>query len=120
MFYPRSSKSKINILLIVSDDSMNIKIFFQNIRNRFTPQPELSDEVVLKFLNVLEQVRAEDLSCTDMYARLDQFVEDELKGMDAEKIAPLIHEHLDMCGECCEEYEALLAVVENTNEELKN
>jgi len=96
---------------------MKIKNFFQNIRNKISPQPELSDEVVLKFLDILEQVRAEEMSCTDLYARLDQFVEDELKGVDAEKIAPLIHEHLDMCGECCEEYEALLSVVEHTNEE---
>ncbi|KAA0276833.1 MAG: hypothetical protein DPW18_09750 [Chloroflexi bacterium] len=93
---------------------MKIKNLFQQIRNRFNPQPEMTDEVAVKFLKVLEQARAEDWSCTDIYARLDEFVENELKGVDAERIAPLIHEHLDICNECCEEYEALLAVVENT------
>jgi predicted anti-sigma-YlaC factor YlaD len=29
---------------------------------------------------------------------------------------PLIREHLDNCSECCEEYEALLDVVEKTDE----
>ena len=96
---------------------MNIKSLFQRIRNKFNPQPELTDEVILKFLHVLEQARADDLSCTDMYARLDEFVDSELKGVDADKITPLIHEHLDMCSECCEEYEALLSVVENTKEQ---
>lgn len=95
---------------------MNIKKLFQQIQNRFKPQPELTDEVVLKFLNVLEQARAEELSCTDMYARLDEFVENEMKGIAPEQITPLLEEHLDICNECCEEYEALLAVVENTKE----
>lgn len=95
---------------------MNIKKLFQQIQNRFKPQPELTDEVVLKFLNVLEQARAEELSCTDMYARLDEFVENEMKGIDPDQITPLLEEHLDICNECCEEYEALLAVVENTKE----
>lgn len=71
----------------------------------------------MRFLKVLEQVREEDLSCADMYARLDEFVEAEIKeGTDTEKITPLIHEHLDMCSDCCDEYEALLAIVENTQE----
>lgn len=95
---------------------MNIKHLFQRIRNRLNPQPELTDEVVLKFLNVMEQARAEELSCTDMYTRLDEFVENELKGIDPEKVTPLLEEHLDMCSECCEEYEALLAVVEHTKD----
>lgn len=96
---------------------MNLKTLFQNLRNHLAPKPELTDEVILKFLHVLEQARAEDLSCSDMYARLDEFVENEMKGIDPEKITPIIQEHLDICNECCEEYEALLAVVEHTQEE---
>jgi hypothetical protein len=99
---------------------MNIKHFIQGIRNRLNPQPELTDEVVLKFLNILEQARAEELSCSDMYARLDEFVENEVQEQkEAEKITPLIREHLDMCSECNEEYEALLTVLENTKEDQK-
>ena len=99
---------------------MNIKNFIQRIQNTFSPKQdtlELKDEVVLKFLRVLENAREEDLSCTEMYARLDEFVANEVQGEDAEKIAPLVHEHLDMCPECCEEYEALLTVLEHTKEE---
>jgi hypothetical protein len=99
---------------------MNIKNFIQRIQNTFTPRQEpleLKDEVVLKFLRVLEDVRAEELSCVEVYERLDEFVENEVQCKDAEKIVPLIHEHLDMCPECCEEYEALLTVLEHTKEE---
>ncbi|MBL8100910.1 MAG: hypothetical protein JNM02_00120 [Anaerolineales bacterium] len=99
---------------------MNIKNFIQRIQNTFTPQQEeleLQDEVVLKFLRVLENAREEELSCSEMYARLDEFVENEVQSKDSEKLAPLIHEHLDMCPECCEEYEALLTVLEHTKKE---
>ena len=99
---------------------MNLKNFIQRIQNTINPQrdtPELKDEVVLKFLRVLENAREEELSCIEMYARLDEFVETEVQGEDADKITPLVHEHLDMCPECCEEYEALLTVLEHTKEE---
>ncbi|NWF63750.1 MAG: hypothetical protein HXY38_05525 [Chloroflexi bacterium] len=93
---------------------MNIEKF-PNQPNQSSLPPEVTDEVVMRFLKILEQVRQEDLSCTDMYARLDEFVEAEVReGTDAEKLTPLIHEHLDMCAECCDEYEALLSIVENT------
>ncbi|MBI3166840.1 MAG: hypothetical protein HYZ22_00070 [Chloroflexi bacterium] len=95
-----------------------------NPENQPASEPEISDEMVMRFLKVLEQVRKEDLSCSDMFARLDEFVEAEIKeGKDTSKITPLIHEHLDMCSDCCDEYEALLSVVENTkdpNEDKKN
>lgn len=96
---------------------MNIQTLIQRIRNKLNPQPELTDDVVLKFLNILEQARAEELSCSEIHARLDQFVENEVQTHEADKITPLIREHLDMCPECCEEYEALLAIVEHTKEE---
>ena len=44
-----------------------------NPDNQSSSQPEITDEVVLRFLKILEQVREEDLSCSDMYARLDEF-----------------------------------------------
>ena len=96
---------------------MNLQNLLNRIRNQFTAQPELTDEVVVKFLNILEQVREEELSCTDMYAKLDEFVENEIKGEDADKLTPLLREHLDMCSDCCDEYEALLTIVEHTTEE---
>ena len=95
---------------------MNIKNFFQRLTGAAKPQEELQDEVVLKFLKVLESARREEMSCSEMYARIDEFVEREVTSQDAEKIMPLIQEHIDMCPECCDEYEALLDVLEHTKE----
>jgi len=74
----------------------------------------MQDEVVLKFLKILEGVRREEMSCDQMYKQLDEFVEQELKSHDAAKIMPLIREHIDLCPECCDEYQALMDILENT------
>ena len=95
---------------------MNRKNIIQRIRDFFAPQKkeELQDEVIVKFLRILEDVRAEDMSCDEMFNRLDEFVEKEVESHEAEKLMPLVREHLDMCSHCEEEYEALLDVLENT------
>jgi hypothetical protein len=95
---------------------MNIKELIQRIRKSFAPKEELPDEVVIGFLRVLEKVREEDASCSEIYSRLDEYVENEVHGEDVAHIMPLVQEHLDMCSECCEEYEALLDVLEKTKE----
>lgn len=95
---------------------MNIKNIIQNIKNKLNPQEQLQDEVVIRFLKLLDRVREEEMSCEEMYAQLDEFVEHEIQDHDAAKIEPLVREHLDMCPECCDEYDALLAVLENTQE----
>lgn len=95
---------------------MIIKSLIQQIRNRFNPDLDIQDEVVLKFLQILENVREEEMSCDQMFIQLDEFVEHEVKSRDAARIMPLIQEHIDMCPECCDEYQALLTVLENSKE----
>ncbi len=95
---------------------MIIKSLIQQIRNRFNPDLDIQDEVVLKFLQILENVREEEMSCDQMFIQLDEFVEHEVKSRDAARIMPLIQEHIDLCPECCDEYQALLTVLENSKE----
>ncbi|MBM3125443.1 MAG: hypothetical protein FJZ87_10295 [Chloroflexi bacterium] len=80
-----------------------------------TRLPELEDEVVVKFLKILENIRSEEMSCEEMYSHLDEFVEREVRLHDASKVMPLIREHLDLCPECCDEYDALLNVLEKAS-----
>jgi len=94
---------------------MNIRELIQRVRKSLRPQEELSNEAVLGFLRVLEDVRAEELSCAEIYNKLDEYVECEMDCKDASHVMPLIREHLDICNECCEEYEALLDVIEQTD-----
>ena len=94
---------------------MNIRELIQRVHNRLRPQEQLSNEAVLGFLRALEDVRAEELSCEEIYDKLDEYVECEVDSKDAAHVMPLIREHLDICHDCCEEYEALLDVLEKTD-----
>jgi hypothetical protein len=93
---------------------MDINNFFAWVRNGFRPETPLPDEVVRGFIRTLEQIRKEDTPCSEVFARLDVYVEKEIGGEDAARLMPLLKEHLEICSDCCEEYEALLTVLEKT------
>jgi hypothetical protein len=90
---------------------MNIRNLIRRIRNSLHMQKALPNEAVLGFLRILEGVREEEISCDEIYSRLDEYVERELSKKDAAQLMPLMRDHLDVCPECCEEYEALLSVL---------
>ena len=96
---------------------MKIRAIIQKIRNSFHHQEELPNQAVLGFLRVLESVREEDAPCDEVYARIDEYVEREVDKKDAAQLMPLVREHLDLCSDCCEEYEALLDILEKTSQE---
>lgn len=98
---------------------MNIRAIIQKIKSSFNHREELPNDAVVRFLRVLESVRAEDAPCDEVYAKIDEYVEREIDKKDAAQIMPLVREHLDMCSECCEEYEALLEILEKTSKESK-
>jgi len=97
---------------------MNIRDIIQTIRNKISPPPvHLSNEAVLGFLRVLETAEEEQISCNELFNKLDEYVEREVDRKDAAELMPLVRDHLDKCPECCDEYEALLDVLEKTSSE---
>ena len=93
-----------------------MRSFFEEIAGHFRrDHPELPDEVIRGFLRVLEEVRLADMPCSQVYARLDEYVEKEVRGEGAARLMPLLREHLDLCPDCCEEYEALLSTLEHSS-----
>ena len=101
---------------------MNIRAIIQNIKKSFDRHEhheELPNETVLGFLQVLERVQEEGCSCGEVFSKIDEYVEREVDKKDAEDLMPLIREHLDLCPECCEEYEALLDILEKTSKDKK-
>ena len=95
---------------------MNIRDLIKRIRTGLGLRQETSDEALLGFLRVLEEVPAEELTCDEIFIKLDEYVEREVDQRDAARLMPLIREHLDVCPECCEEYETLLRVIEESGE----
>jgi len=95
---------------------MNIQDIIKRIRHSLGLQKELPNEAVLGILRVLEEVPEEvEISCGELFTKLDEYVEREVGKKDAAVLMPVIREHLDMCPDCCEEYEAHLNVVEKTD-----
>ena len=97
---------------------MDMKDLFQHLSGHFRhDHQELSDEALQGLLRVLEDVRKDDMPCSEVFSRLDEYVEKEVHGVDAAHLMPLLREHLDLCPECCEEYEALLTMLEKSAKE---
>lgn len=94
---------------------MNIADIIKRIRHSLGLQKELPNEAVLGILHVLDNLPDEEITCDDLYARLDEYVEREVDKNDAARIMPVIRQHLDLCPECCEEYEILLEVLSKTS-----
>jgi hypothetical protein len=95
---------------------MNLRAIIQRIKKSFNHHEELPNEAVLGFLRVLESVPEEEASCDEVYSKIDEYVERQVGKKDAAKLMPVVREHLDACSECCEEYEALLDILEKTGE----
>jgi hypothetical protein len=54
---------------------------------------------------------APEIGCDECFARLDEYVELEVAGADADAAVPGLRAHLDGCPACREEHESLRALV---------
>ena len=53
----------------------------------------------------------QELSCDECLQELDRLVELAATGHDPDALSPLVMAHLRRCGDCYEEYDALLRIV---------
>jgi hypothetical protein len=53
----------------------------------------------------------DQLSCDQCFELLDEYVELELVGLDADKRLPGLRTHLEGCRACKEDYESLRALI---------
>jgi hypothetical protein len=52
-----------------------------------------------------------EIGCDECFEALDEFVELELAGLDADARIPGLRAHLDGCSACREEHDSLVALV---------
>jgi|SRR5215217_7420314 len=64
----------------------------------------------------ITEIREEEIGCDECFEQVDRFVEVELSGLDAARAMPLVQEHLEICGECREEFEVPLIALQATGE----
>jgi len=75
------------------------------------PAYQQTGDGILKMIHMLENTDDIELSCDEVYAIIDHYVELESRGEDAAIILPMVRKHLDNCRDCLEEYEALSRIL---------
>ena len=71
-----------------------------------------SVDVIRRLIGQISRTQDVELGCSDVYAVMDQYAEAIAGGADAATLLPLVKQHLDMCSDCCEEFEALLSILQ--------
>jgi hypothetical protein len=81
---------------------------------------KIKEEALLKLVETLAITRDEELECGDCNVELDSYVDMLRAGESPEVIKPLVKHHLEMCGNCHEEFQALLAALDAIEKEEPN
>jgi hypothetical protein len=94
--------------------AMNLNTIAQKIRIFFhrTPEVQLPDPLVEQLIKSLQVTHEEECACDEFHDLMDQYAETDIRGEDAARLMPLLKNHLEICHECCEEYDALLNVLQ--------
>ena len=88
-----------------------MKSIFDWFKQRFKKwyQPDADMQKMLQYLAIVSE---EDISCEEVFAVLDQFVEAVQRGENVLLFMPLVRRHLDACPNCRDEYESLLEALQ--------
>jgi hypothetical protein len=65
-----------------------------------------------KIMLSLTMTQDEEIDCEECFNHMDHFADMLLKGEDPAAVMPLVKHHLDMCGDCHEEFEALCVALD--------
>ncbi len=71
----------------------------------------LASTYIKMLLRVVFGTQPKELTCDECFDQVQAFAEMVIVGKDAANAMPLVQAHLDGCGECHEEFEALLTVL---------
>jgi predicted component of type VI protein secretion system len=92
----------------------NLKRIFgkKQYRTQFSAGMQASgSQMAEKMIGMLAKTQEQELSCDEVFALLDQFTEMAARGEDVTSLMPMVQQHLEMCGDCREEYQALMNVI---------
>lgn len=76
----------------------------------------LDSEAVQRLMALLCETREDELSCEEVYGRLDEYVDCLISRQDVGAIRPLLEHHLGICPDCRDELTALVHALENAAE----
>lgn len=77
----------------------------------------LQREQLAQMTQMVAATRPDEIGCDECYEQLDRFADLHLAGKNAAEAMPLVQDHLERCGDCREEFEALLAALRAETED---
>ncbi len=76
----------------------------------------ISEEVIERLVRHLVEIEEGSLSCADAYALLDEYADLSCYHKRAQDVMPHLHHHLELCPDCLQFYQALLTMLQATEE----
>jgi predicted anti-sigma-YlaC factor YlaD len=73
----------------------------------------LSDDQIRSLLQDVSRTRDHELTCDECLGELGSFAELTLEGRPVDEAYDLVQQHLQICGECREEFALLLKALED-------
>lgn len=78
-----------------------------------TPPSSNAHMLWQKLLRMLSLTHERELTCNEVQALMDVYVDLELAGENPQQALPDVSQHLRICPECREEHDALLKMLAN-------
>lgn len=77
---------------------------------------QLSKNNMKSLLESVSKTEEVELPCDGVFELIDEFADAAAKGEDTSEFMPMVQQHLQICRDCLEEYEALLRVLKAEEE----
>ena len=74
---------------------------------------KLTLDLLKKMIRMVKMTKPDEIGCDECFEEMHRFAELELAGKSPEEAMPLVKDHLERCGECRQEYEALLEAMKS-------
>ena len=71
----------------------------------------MSPAALRKLAGQLERTLEREVDCDDVLHLLDQYAEAALRDEDLAQLMPLVAQHIELCADCREEFEALMRIL---------
>jgi hypothetical protein len=72
---------------------------------------QLSQNNLRSLLDNISKTQDIELPCDDVFELIDEYADAAARGEDTSKLMPLVKQHLEICRDCLEEYEALVRML---------
>ena len=80
----------------------------------------LKENEIKALIDLLGKTRDREIDCDACLEQVAVFAEQQLSGKEVPEAMNAVQRHLDVCGECREEYRVLMDVLRSSSGELSN